>query len=780
MRILFHALMVTSLAAAAGTPALASPEASTLAVIEERVYVETTVDSDNNGRPDRVAIDIARTSGATNLPVVFEHSPYRDGLNNYPNHNVNVDRLPQEDIFGASSSGFGTSAKKAVPDLPGWYDDYFLPRGYAVVLGHSIGTGSSDGCPTSGDMQETLGTTAVIDWLNGRARGYNSSGQEVQATWANGNVGMIGISYNGTLPNMAAATGVEGLKAIVPIAAISSWYDYYRANGLVVAPGGYQGEDADVLAHAVVKRSGCTDEIQRITDQQDRVTGDYTQFWRDRDYVDNAADVTAATFVIHGQADWNVKGMHYAQWYQALRDLGKPRKIWLHRGGHGTASRSDYQSTVGRWFDRYVKGIDNGIDREPKADVQYGDGTWRTYADWPDPTIGNAVFHLGATSPTAPGTLSLSPTSGNVDQSFVDQGRTTSAGTLVSNPDSANANRLVYRSAPLTSQTRLSGVPVVKLRAAVDNRNDANLTALLVEYSGSSPTIVTRGWMDPQNRNGHTGEPLVRGQEYDMTFRMQPRDYFFEEGNRIGLVVISTDYDYTLRPLGGSQLHIDPALSSLTLPMVGLPSGDDFSVSVSPGSGSADPGGTVTATVSTATTSGSPQTVNLAASGLPSGATATFDPPSVTSGGSSTVTIGTTASTPPGTYPITITGTGTSGARTATYSLTVNGTSPGGCRGYESTFTGTLSSGGSVYQPDGRWFYTGYSGLHEACLDGPDGTDFDLYLQKWSGYSWSTVDRSTSSGPDESLSYNGSAGYYRYRVHAYSGSGSYTLGYNSP
>ena len=47
---------------------------------------------------------------------------------------------------------------------------------------------------------------------------------------------MTGVSYNGTLPNAVATTGVEGLKTIIPIAAISSWYDYYRANGAVVAP----------------------------------------------------------------------------------------------------------------------------------------------------------------------------------------------------------------------------------------------------------------------------------------------------------------------------------------------------------------------------------------------------------------------------------------------------------------------------------------------------------------------------------------------------------------
>ncbi|MGH3738208.1 MAG: choice-of-anchor B family protein [Micromonosporaceae bacterium] len=110
------------------------------------------------------------------------------------------------------------------------------------------------------------------------------------------------------------------------------------------------------------------------------------------------------------------------------------------------------------------------------------------------------------------------------------------------------------------------------------------------------------------------------------------------------------------------------------------PPGDDFSMSVSPTSGSTDPGGSVTATVNTTTTSGSAQTVNLTASGLPSGATASFNPSSVTSGGSSTLTIATGASTPAGTYQVTITGAAASGNKTATYTLTVNGAG-GSCSG---------------------------------------------------------------------------------------------------
>ncbi|MBE1874810.1 S1 family peptidase [Myceligenerans pegani] len=105
---------------------------------------------------------------------------------------------------------------------------------------------------------------------------------------------------------------------------------------------------------------------------------------------------------------------------------------------------------------------------------------------------------------------------------------------------------------------------------------------------------------------------------------------------------------------------------------------------------------------------------------------------------------------------------------------------PGDCSGYESSLSGSLSSGGSAAHPNGSYFYTGSSGAHAGCLDGPSGTDFDLYLQKWNGSSWSTVAQGITSSSDETVTYSGTSGYYRWVVHAYSGSGSYTGGYNAP
>ncbi|MEV4531906.1 S1 family peptidase [Streptosporangium sp. NPDC049304] len=104
----------------------------------------------------------------------------------------------------------------------------------------------------------------------------------------------------------------------------------------------------------------------------------------------------------------------------------------------------------------------------------------------------------------------------------------------------------------------------------------------------------------------------------------------------------------------------------------------------------------------------------------------------------------------------------------------------GNCTGFPNTYTGTLAVGASAYQPKGLYYRSTARGVHSACLAGADGTDFDLYLQKWNGSSWAVV--ATSDGPtsNESVSYTGTAGYYRYRVVSSAGSGPYTLGFKVP
>lgn len=130
--------------------------------IQETLFVQTTVDSDRDGRDDRVRIQLSRPTETETegyrVPVIFEHSPYRSNFDGGVNHEVGFERMPQEGIRPGRllDRALATPAAVSKPDLPGGLDNYWVPRGYAVVLDESIGTGFSDGCATVGDMKETL------------------------------------------------------------------------------------------------------------------------------------------------------------------------------------------------------------------------------------------------------------------------------------------------------------------------------------------------------------------------------------------------------------------------------------------------------------------------------------------------------------------------------------------------------------------------------------------------------------------------------------------------
>jgi X-Pro dipeptidyl-peptidase len=106
---------------------------------------------------------------------------------------------------------------------------------------------------------------------------------------------------------------------------------------------------------------------------------------------------------------------------------------------------------------------------------------------------------------------------------------------------------------------------------SIDNRNAANLTAVLVDYGpAGAAAMVTRGWLDPQNRSDPAhSRSIVKGRPYSLHWDLQPDDHVFPAGHRIGLVVVSTDHDYTLRPAPGTKLTLDPAASTIRLPIVG-------------------------------------------------------------------------------------------------------------------------------------------------------------------------------------------------------------------
>jgi X-Pro dipeptidyl-peptidase len=563
--------------------------------IRERVWIQSDFDSDRDGVADEIAVDIMRPAESDtglDVPAIIDASPY------YTTLGRGNESEEKED----------TNGDGVLDRWPLFYDNYFVPRGYAVILLDMVGTASSTGCPRHGGLEDVGSGRVVIDWLNGRRAGRDAAGNPVGADWHNGKAGMIGKSYDGTLANGTASTGVAGLTTIVPISAISSWYEYSRSNGIrfnTNYPTFLAGAitDEDNLAHCAPVR-----EFFNANDGDE--TGDYTPFWVERDYVKDVGNVSTSVFAVHGLQDDNVKTDDFAKWWDELSAREVPRKIWLTGTGHVEGfdfRRAEWVGTIHRWFDYWLQGYPNGIMDEPMADVEVGPDVWETYNNWPVP--GTEDVNVWLRPGEAAGTLALTPEPGKPQtRSFTDnpnQGETTA----ISNPETPSASKLAFLSQPLAQDLRVSGAPRITVRAS-SNLDTAYLGAILVDYGTktrisrtnngittgtvedcwgassasddacylqvskrlqtSSQWRVARGILDGQNRSSFAvAEPLVPGEEYDFTFRLYPNDYEFSAGSRIGVILVGSYPSFSVPLSTRPTLTVDVKQTRIVLPVVG-------------------------------------------------------------------------------------------------------------------------------------------------------------------------------------------------------------------
>lgn len=560
-------------------PAFADPSTW----IRHDLWVETGFDSDGDGEPDRVHVGVTRPrqtdSEGLKVPVVYETSPYYSGVGTTDlRYFWNVEHEIGEE----------PPARADMPDIPrqslrpvisNAHVSTWVPRGFAVVHSQSPGTGLSEGCPTVGGANESLAPKAVIDWLNGRARGFTTpdGDEEVEAYWSTGKVGMTGTSFNGTLPLAAATTGVEGLEAIIPIAPNTSYYHYYRSNGLVRSPGGYLGEDVDVLYDFIAsgdpaRRDYCDATVRdgEMAEGQDRITGDYNEFWAGRDYLNAIDGVKAATLMAHAFNDWNVMPEHSYRIAEALEERGVPTMVYYHQGGHGGAPPLELMN---RWLTRYLYDVENGVEDDPRAwIVREGEpaGTPTAYPDYPHPEAEPVRLHPQRGG-HGMGGLAFSAAGGEGQETLVDD--VSIFGGALAAADRSE-NRLLYATPELTEPVHLSGLATVTVRLAAD-APAANLSVWLVslpwtEGAEIHDNVITRGWADPQNAESLTeSTPLVPGEPRTLIFDLQPDDQVVAAGQRIGLMIFSSDREFTLWPDPGTRLTVDLDATSVTLPVVG-------------------------------------------------------------------------------------------------------------------------------------------------------------------------------------------------------------------
>ncbi|MFC1418011.1 Xaa-Pro dipeptidyl-peptidase [Streptacidiphilus cavernicola] len=559
--------------------------------VRETVWVDTGLDGDGDGRTDRVAADIIRPSepaaAGLKIPVIMDASPYYSCCGR-----GNEDQLKTYDAQG-----------KPV-QFPLFYDNYFVSRGYAVVLVDLAGTNRSDGCVDVGGPSDVTSAKAVIDWLNGRATGYSArtGGSSVTPTWANGSVGMIGKSWDGTIANGVAATGVAGLKTIVPISAISSWYDYYRSDGAPL----YSGTPAD-LAGEVESSTAVAHcaAVQKQLAAGSPANGNWSALWQQRDYVASAANVRASVFVVHGMQDLNVRDINFSQWWTALAQTGVDRKIWLSQTGHVDPfdyRRSAWVDTLHSWFDHYLLGVDNGVQNGPVADIERAPDQWTQDATWPAPGTVTSTLDL------KPGALTTAAGSGTA--SFTDNPKL-GEDDWAADVNSTTKEKTAFTTGALTSDLRMSGGGTITLSVKSSTRS-AHLSAVLVDlgpatirnYEGAGAgittlttrscwgdstagdsacfldtaadteqvgyTIFSRGWADLGHYAGlNQTSTITPGTSYSITFNLAGTDHVVPAGHRLALIVAGTDNGLLNPPSTKPTITLDLAHSSLHLPLVG-------------------------------------------------------------------------------------------------------------------------------------------------------------------------------------------------------------------
>ncbi|MFC7303573.1 Xaa-Pro dipeptidyl-peptidase [Streptomyces monticola] len=567
--------------------------------IRESVWVDTRIDGDGDGKNDRVAADIIRprepAQQGRRIPVIMDVSPYYQCCGR-----------------GNESQKKTYDADGRVVQFPLFYDNFFVPRGYAFVAVDLAGTSRSDGCVDVGGRSDVQSAKAVVDWLNGRARAYTSrtGTARAQANWTTGATGMIGKSYDGTVANGVAATGVEGLKTIVPIGAISSWYDYYFQQGAPLYDSG--PEWLSNYVESPEARARCAAVQKRLVDGAPR-SGDRTPLWDERDHVPDADDVRASVFLVHGMQDLNVRAKHFGQWWDALAEAGVERKIWLSQTGHVDPfdfRRADWVRTLHRWFDHELLGYDNGVDDEPMADIERAPDRWTTDRHWPPRGTATTTLRPGKGAQAGVGTLGPKPAPAGAAESFTDDPKRGEAD-WAAQIDTATPDKAGFVTRPLAKDLRLSGSSRVTV-TATPSTSSAHLSAVLVDLgpdtirdytgagegitilterscwgaarTGDSPcyketradtadvdfTVVSRGWADLGTyADPDKGRPLTPGRPYTLTIDVAASDHVVPAGHRLALIVAGTDAGLIEPPDSTPRLSLDLARTRAALPLVG-------------------------------------------------------------------------------------------------------------------------------------------------------------------------------------------------------------------
>ena len=590
--------------------------------IREVVYVESRVDTDKDGLPDLVKVSIIRPRYEGKIPAVMTASPYHQGTNDKASdkalYNMNVDLEVKEPhtiqleepqltvVEPVGQAELVDEAEETLTHINSSYtlNDYLLPRGYANLYVSGVGTKDSQGLMTNGNYQQIEAYKNVIDWLNGRCRAFtdHTRKRQVKADWSNGKVATTGISYLGTMSNGLATTGVDGLEVIIAEAGISSWYNYYRENGLVTSPGGYPGEDFDSLAELTYSRAlragdylrhhvAHVADLEEVKKQLNRKTGDYNQFWHDRNYLLNANRVKAEVVFTHGSQDWNVKPLHVFNMFQALPASIK-KHLFYHNGAHvylNNWQSIDFRESMNALLSKKLLGYDSSYEL-PTVIWQdnTGEQSWTSLDDFGNQTS-QRTFLLGDGEKVIQNRYETKDYEryGKAYPTFLsdlyqDKAQQVTIDLPIEEDlhlngkarlhlrlhSSTNKGLLSAQLLELGSKKYLQPYPAVLSVRTLDNGRYHmldNLTELPFKEAGQR--VISKGYLNLQNRHDLLEvEAVTPGEWMEFDFELQPTIYKLEKGATLRLVLYTTDFEITVRDQTDYQLTIDLAQSSLHLP----------------------------------------------------------------------------------------------------------------------------------------------------------------------------------------------------------------------
>ena len=412
---------------------------ATSSIVRYCVYVESDYDMDGDGKRDLVKafIQVPRSAveGNYKAATLYEARPYCAGVqaDGY-DHMKEVESKEYRKIDFADldkevpariPEGMISAMDLALKADPAdWYYpdkgnnnimvfenidtfDYYLVRGFAVVLSAGFGSKGSDGFNYVGSDYERDAFKAIVEWLHGDRIGYadREGTVETKADWSNGKVAMTGRSYAGTMPFAVATTGVEGLKTIVPVAGIADWYTQQNMQGAQR----YWPKEMLNSFLAYFCSSRYNDETlsekqlddiaafhHELSLQQLKCGFDYDpDFWGAGNYRLHADQLKCSALIVHGFNDENVSTKQFEMMHTAFEQAGQTVKLILHQGPLKTPPMANknyailidgifYDDIVNEWISNYLYGVENGAEKMPEvlAQTNYDQKKWEVESAW--------------------------------------------------------------------------------------------------------------------------------------------------------------------------------------------------------------------------------------------------------------------------------------------------------------------------------------------------------------------------------------------------------------